>query len=279
MNLESPLRYPGGKRALAGTIAETMTANGLVGAQYFEPFAGGGAVGLHLLGRGIASEIHLNDIDPSIHCFWQAITQETEQFAQWVMTVPINLTEWKHQQEIYRRADLDKPFELGFAAFYLNRCNHSGIISGSTPIGGYAQRGKWTMDIRFYRETLARRVRNIGEARDHIHIYNMDAIEFIQSGMPPGSEPTFLYLDPPYQSNGSRLYARYYESDNHRQLAVYLARRPDLCWAMSYDDTPRIRELYPERSVSNIYLGYSLHRKRMSRELLIFSLSTTDPRR
>ena len=44
-------------------------------------------------------------------------------------------------------------YELGFATFYLNRTNRSGIIKGGV-IGGKEQTGKWTLDVRFNREAF-----------------------------------------------------------------------------------------------------------------------------
>ena len=54
--------------------------------------------------------------------------------------------------------------EIGFAAFYLNRCNFSGVIKGG-PIGGINQTGKWKIDARFNKEDLIRRIRNLKRER------------------------------------------------------------------------------------------------------------------
>ena len=51
--------------------------------------------------------------------------------------------------------------ELGFAAFYLNRTNHSGILSNAGPIGGFDQTGNYLIDARFNRPELVRRVCDI----------------------------------------------------------------------------------------------------------------------
>ena len=48
-------------------------------------------------------------------------------------------------------------YELGFAAFYLNRTNRSGILNAGV-IGGKKQDGKWEMDARFNRDNLASRI-------------------------------------------------------------------------------------------------------------------------
>lgn len=38
--------------------------------------------------------------------------------------------------------------EIGFATFFLNRTNRSGILKAGV-IGGKAQLGKWKIDVRF----------------------------------------------------------------------------------------------------------------------------------
>ena len=45
----SPLRYPGGKAALAGFFADIITALGVDEARYIEPYAGAWAQGIALL--------------------------------------------------------------------------------------------------------------------------------------------------------------------------------------------------------------------------------------
>jgi len=64
--------------------------------------------------------------------------------------------------------------------FYMNRCNRSGIISGS-PIGGFEQKGEWKIDVRFNRENLALRIEKIAKYKEAIHLSQMDVIEFLKS--------------------------------------------------------------------------------------------------
>lgn len=245
--------------------------NDLFGCSYFEPFAGGAGAALRLLGEGIVSELHLNDVDPCITAFWRAVLHEPERFADAIGSVPVNMEEWKRQQSVCRSADTTAPFELGFATFYLNRCNRSGILFGAAPIGGRAQTGKWKMDVRFYRKSLAERVRAVAQKRDRIHVTNMDAREFLVKRLPRGWERkrVFAYLDPPYYSNGNRLYLNFYEDQDHRELSRYLQRQGTLPWVMSYDDAPFIRDLYATCTISHLSLQHSLQQKKQARELLI----------
>lgn len=55
-------------------------------------------------------------------------------------------------------------YELGFATFYLNRTNRSGIIKGGV-IGGVEQSGSWRMNARFNRDDLAKRIRKIANKK------------------------------------------------------------------------------------------------------------------
>ena len=271
MRYDSPLRYPGGKARFAALLTHIIELNNLSGCSYFEPYAGGAGAALRLLREDVVSEIHLNDVDHRITAFWNAALDEPERFVDAILSVPVNIAEWKRQQHVYLRADASKPFDLGFSAFYLNRCNRSGVLLGGAPIGGYAQTGKWRIDARFNRENLAKRVLTIARKREQIHITNMDALAFLAKHLPHGRgrKRVFVYLDPPYYSNGQRLYLNFYRDRDHRSLSRYMHRQGPLRWVMSYDDASFIRDLYANCAISHFLLQYSLQRKRQARELLI----------
>ena len=271
MRYDSPLRYPGGKASLASLLARTIELNDLRGCTYFEPFAGGAGAALRLLREKVVSEIRINDLDARIIAFWNAILGERERFVENILSVPLSVAEWESQREIYRRGDTSKEFELGFATFYLNRCNRSGVLFRAAPIGGHEQTGKWKIDARFNRAALAERVIAISGRRESIHVTNLDAREFLVHHLPRGRnrDRVFTYLDPPYHSNGNRLYLNHYRDGDHGQLARYMQRQRTLSWVMSYDDVPRIRDLYASCTVRRLSIRYSFQQKTETRELLI----------
>ena len=271
VKFDSPLRYPGGKAALAPFLAKTIALNGLAGCAYYEPFAGGAGAALRLLREEAVSCVHINDRDPRIAAFWRAAVKQSERFAAAIMSVKLNVQEWKRQREVYLGKDPRKPFELGFATFYLNRCNRSGVLFGAAPIGGYEQAGKWKRGARFYRESLAERVAELGRRANEIHISNMDAGRFLVENLPRGHGRcrVFAYLDPPYWEKGGRLYFNSYSPKDHSALAHYMQRQRALKWVASYDDAQEIREMYASSSISPLSLRYSLCRVRGAREILI----------
>ncbi|HHM1579132.1 TPA: DNA adenine methylase, partial [Klebsiella pneumoniae] len=67
----SPFRYPGGKDKLTSFLAIFLTHNKLSGARFIEPFCGGAGASLSLLFGGYVSEVHLNDKNYALYCFWE----------------------------------------------------------------------------------------------------------------------------------------------------------------------------------------------------------------
>lgn len=279
MTFDSPLRYPGGKTSLSKFLSRTIEVNGLSGCSYYEPFAGGAGAALSLLKSGIVTDLHLNDLDIGIVSFWRSVLYEPKRFIDAIFSTQLNLGEWRRQLEIRQLADPNRPFDLGFATFYLNRCNRSGIILGAAPIGGYSQSGNWKIGVRFYRETLARRVLDIGEYRERIHISQMDALDFLSTNLSiiAACPPSFVYLDPPYHVKGKRLYMNAYRDRDHQDLASFVQETQKLHWAMSYDDTDFVRELYSSCRLTSLSLNYSLQRKRRAHELFILPLGMSHP--
>ena len=271
MKFDSPLRYPGGKAALGPFLAETIALNGLANCAYFEPFAGGAGAALWLLRKGIVSEAHINDLDPCVAAFWQAALDEPDRFSDAIISAKLDLDEWKRQRDIYAGRDTNRPFDLGFATFYLNRCNRSGVLAGAGPIGGYEQTGKWKIDARFYRESLAKRVRALGQLSDRIHLSSLDAHRFLIKKLPRGRgrSRVFAYLDPPYWEKGGRLYLNSYAPKHHTALARYMQHQNTLKWVMSYDDAAQIRHKYAYANIHRFSLRYTLSESRSAQELLI----------
>ncbi|TAJ91533.1 MAG: DNA adenine methylase [Gammaproteobacteria bacterium] len=271
MRHTSPLRYPGGKAELTGFLTDVIDLNDLRGCPYYEPYAGGAGAAIGLLKHGVVSEIFLNDADRRVYAFWRAILQNSERFVERIHTVPLSIKEWYRQHKICARPRSHAQFDLGFSAFYMNRCNRSGVLSGAGPIGGYEQSGKWRMDVRFNRETLARRILNLSRMKTQIHVTCEDAIVFLKKQLPRGRgrNRVFVYLDPPYVNNGQRLYLNAYQQDDHAKLSRYLDDQTVLPWIMSYDDSSLVRELYVKQQIALMPIRYTLQEKRSAHELII----------
>lgn len=271
MRYSSPLRYPGGKAGLTGFLSSVIIRNDLHNCAYYEPYAGGAGAALGLLNEGAVSELFLNDADIRINAFWQSALHASERFVEQIRTIPVTMEEWHRQRNICISPELHTEFDVGFAAFFMNRCNRSGVVTGAGPIGGWAQAGKWRVGVRFNRDTLAERIICLSRQRDRIHVSCHDAIDFLKTKLPRGRGrgKVFVYLDPPYVKKGQRLYLNSYNREDHAQLAQYIHKQNTLPWVMSYDDSELVRELYARYKIVIMPIQYSLQEKRAARELII----------
>src|ERR1051325_3746733 len=149
----TPLRYPGGKSRLANYVKVLLLKNELGSVHYIEPYAGGAGLGVTLLLHNFAKTITINDIDPLVHAFWKCAVTETDKFCKRISSVRVSMAEWHRQRDVIENRRKHKMIDVGFAAFFLNRTNRSGIINGGV-IGGQAQDGEWKVDARFNKKNL-----------------------------------------------------------------------------------------------------------------------------
>jgi DNA adenine methylase len=267
MTSESPLRYPGGKQVLAGVLASLIKLNGLENGLYAEPYAGGAGAALSLLFSGHVKKLLLNDADPCIFSMWKSILLDTDSFLTLLERAPVTIKEWRKQKTIYSSPRDYSSLQVGFATFFLNRTNRSGIIKNAGPIGGYDQTGAWKVDARFNKTELARRIEKIGMYRNRISFTNLDAMAFLKQLKAP--ESTFVYLDPPYFVKGRELYLNHYVAGDHEILARFMKVQPGLKWIMSYDAAEEIEELYSSFRQVRFTLSYSATTRKAGNELLI----------
>lgn len=267
MRTASPLRYPGGKSAMAGLISSIRSINRLGDRAMAEPFGGGAGASLSLLFREESSTISINDADAAIHDFWWAILNRPKFFSKMIRQKRISMAEWHRQRAIYRSASRVSRTLRGFATFYLNRCNRSGIIMNGGPIGGIRQKGEWNLDARFNKLDLEYRCAKVAEYKDRIRISCLDGIKFIE-----GLDPTksFFFIDPPYFVKGQTLYMNSLDSFYHKALADKLKSMKDAAWVLTYDDCPEIRRMYAKWSIIRPFtLRYTASEKRIGNEILI----------
>ena len=266
-NYHSPLRYPGGKTSLLPFFEKIIEEHGLEKITYVEPFAGGAGAALGLLFSDKVERIVINDLDRAIYSFWLSAIFESGKFIRKIYATPITIAEWKKQREIYRNPKSDT-FRLGFATFFLNRTNISGILDGG-PIGGLDQKGKWKINARYNKKNLAAKIRRIALYKEKISVSQKDGLDLIEKYL--DKKNTFIYLDPPYYEKGAALYLNHYQKENHTALAKKLNQHKNSLWLLTYDNKREIKSLYPNREIINFSLRYNAYESRKGREVMILS--------
>ncbi len=273
----TPLRYPGGKQKLAPFVREIIYANGLEGGHYVEPYAGGAGVAIDLLVGGDVGHIHLNDSSYHIYAFWNSVLTDTERFCSHISRCLLNVEEWKVQREILRNPAQYSEFDVGFATFYLNRTNRSGVLTGGV-IGGLDQTGNWKMDARFSMNELIRRVELIGSFRDMITICNLDAEEYFATYVTILPDNTLVYCDPPYFEKADRLYLNHYSPDDHKRISEVIQEIDNVKWMVSYDGVKSILDYYKDRRKFLYSLQYNAAKAYKGSEVFIFGDDVVIPR-
>ena len=261
----TPLRYPGGKSALAEFIWHTIELNGFTEIPYCEPFAGGAGVAMNLLLQGKVKSVILNDLDTGIYSIWYAIFNDTEWLIEAINNTEITLAVREQQKKVYNELKNFDAYshDLAFATFFLNRVNYSGILTGG-PIGGKEQKGKYKLDCRFNKESLIDKIKEIAKYRDKVHLFHMDAIELLKN-----QSNIFVFADPPYWQAGDMLYEA---SVEHSKLAKVLCESKDIHWIATYDNNVNVANVYEEYSAhSKLFeLQYSASRKRKELECMFY---------
>lgn len=272
----SPLRYPGGKGKLAKFVADVVRLNGISDGLYVEPYAGGAAVAWELLLTGVVRRVAINDLSTPVHSFWSSVLDDTDALVRLIVDTPVDMANRDRLKRVFADAMNADPLELGFATFFLNRTNRSGILNGGA-IGGREQTGKWKIDARYNKPELIARIERIAQARRRITLSNLDAVQFLKEMAPQWSGKTLVYLDPPYFDKGPDLYYNFYKHDDHAGVAAAVHSLHHLHWIVSYDDLPAIHALYEPASCLQYSIGYSARSRKRGREAMFFSSGLTMP--
>lgn len=265
----SPLRYPGGKGKLYPFVAAVIENMKVQHPVYIEPFAGGAGLALSLLFNGVVEEIVINDYDKAIYSMWKAILTQTNAFIELIRNTPVTVAEWYHQKEVYSAQNNKYSLELGFATFYLNRTNRSGILNAG-PIGGYQQTGNYLIDARFNKEDLINRVKKIAKYKKKIHLYNHDIRSFIQSYIPKYIDRAFVYFDPPYFKKGKYLYKNFFVEKDHQDIHDMIVGL-ECPWMVTYDNTPEIQAIYNGLQAWQFDMVYGVANSGLNSEILFIS--------
>lgn len=259
---KSPLRYPGGKTRGVKVISEIIDSLFNGRKILLSPFLGGGSLELFYLSRGLT--IYGNDLFHPLFIFWKNLKENPDKLCS-------NISQIINEEEI----DKDKfqklknfeglsEIEIASRYYIINRCS----FSGATFCGGFS---KSAYESRLTQSCFTR-MENLAPQLSNIHFSNLDAIDFLKQY--DESNDQFIYLDPPYYQE-TYLYGRdgdLHKNFNHQDLAEYLKTRND--WILSYNDVPKIRELYHFADIQEVNWSLSMTSKKSS-EIIIHPRNNT----
>lgn len=267
----TPLRYPGGKAKLAAYAKQLIRDNKLDDGEYIEPYAGGAGIAFELLLQEYVSLIRINDVSHHVYSFWKSVLNDTDELCRRIKNTQLTVASWKRQKKIFANPKDHDYLAVGFATFFLNRTNRSGILNGGV-IGGLDQTGPWKIDARYNADELIFRIESIAKMKQRIKVTRSDAMTFLKHGLPKWPKKSLIYLDPPYFEQGRDLYYDYYKAEDHADVAALItAKMKDRYWIVSYDNVPEIRKLYAGFRRLFYNVGYTARERYDGKEVMFFS--------
>jgi len=255
----TPFRYPGSKNKMLPILMEHLHPLIQSEQKFVDVFVGGGSVLLEVATKYPQIELHANDKDYWIACFWRVVSAGDSKKLQELLKLvrqPVTLELfYKLRQEL-----TTDEIQCAYRAIFFNRTTFSGILY-SGPIGGKDQKSKYTVDCRYNVDKLCQKITqcfNLLSGRTIIS--NQDFT--VYDALINTNYPT--YLDPPYYVKGNILYIEYMKEAEHDSLSKILHQRDN--WVLSYDDCPQIRELYKDKKIIDSTTRYCINGKKTSWE-------------
>lgn len=260
----SPFRYPGGKTWFVPTLRKWLNSKKTKPALLIEPFAGGGIVGLTTAFEKMAEKVLLIELDPYVASVWHVLIHgDFDKLANRILKFELNIKNVQQALALPADSTDDKAFQT----ILRNRVSHGGIMA---PGAGFIKNGENGKGIssRWYPETLARRIRDIGMIREKIKFVEGDALEIIAPYLDdPG---TVFFVDPPYTAAGKRAGRRLYSHsglDHENLFDTFINAKSDFLF--TYDNSEDLIEVARSRGFKTKLIAMkNTHHAKMS-ELII----------
>jgi DNA adenine methylase len=231
----SPFRYPGGKTWLVPLFRRWMMSLPSQPEVLIEPFAGGGIISLTTAFEQMANRVVMVELDKQIASVWKTILSgDAEWLAKRILS--FDLTVESARMEFAKTPQTQR--ELAFQTVLKNRTAHGGILAEGAGVLKNGENGKGILS-RWYPQTIAKRITNIGYVAHRIEFKHGDAFEELARFQ--NDRNAVFFIDPPYtaggKSAGSRLYT-HCEVDHERLFSFCERLRGD--FLLTYDNADEV---------------------------------------
>jgi DNA adenine methylase Dam len=271
MSISPIIKWPGGKARLLPLLRQGMPTNLHGFTQYVEPFLGGGALFLEMLGEGNFAEYLVSDSNPRLMNLYDAVRDTP---AELMMLLDVWEREylansWAERSKVYYRCRerFNKIPAVGVESaalfIYLNKTCFNGLYRENKSGGFNAPFGKYE-NPRFYdRSNIMELSRKLGRRSGGKPTALLRCGDFLalEDSI---ADDAFVYLDPPYHPIGGVGYTTYKLDDFNQESQVALR---DLCvrldrrgvkWLLSNSDPHNIDA--DQNFLDDLYASYNIRR-------------------
>lgn len=251
----SVLRYPGGKTKALKQIVPLIPQDCVV---LYSPFFGGGSVEITTASRPIVEKVVANDKFSLLINFWNNVQEHPIEIQKRLRSY--NVTKDVFHDFRKKITNVTDNIEQASYYFAINRCS----FSGATFCGGFSEESS---KKRFTTNSIDK-ISKIDLKKFEFHSY--DVIDFLRNCV-KNEEKHYIYADPPYLlEKGNKLYGN--KGDLHEQF-VHQLFHDELVkydrWILSYNDCPKIREMYSGYKISTLSWKYGMNSSKISSEIII----------
>ena len=234
----SPFRYPGGKTWFVPLFRRWMQSFEVPPRTLVEPFAGGGIISLTAAFEKLTDKVVLVELDDQIAAVWETILGgEAEWLSKRIVSFELSLESAK--KEFTRKPSSRR--EVAFQTVLKNRTAHGGILAEGAGVIKHGENGKG-IHSRWYPQTIAKRITNIGLIAERICFNHGDAFPTLSKFK--NNERAVFFIDPPYTAGGKRAGSRLYTHnivDHARLFSICEELRGE--FLLTYDNADEVRAL------------------------------------
>jgi len=220
--------------------------------------------------------IWINDKDYGIACLWTSVLKYPDELKNLVRGFTPSVDAFHYIKNILlttdylNRADKDNIVSFGFNKLAIHQISYSGLgtMSGG-PLGGKEQKSDYKIDCRWSPEYLIKQIDELHELFSCFKFEEDRCTSYdFQTMIENNFKKYLLYCDPPYYMKGEELYQYSFTEQDHIRLSELL-QNTNHVWLLSYDDCPRIRELYDWANIEEVKVNYTINGSNTKQELLI----------
>jgi DNA adenine methylase len=277
--MQSILRYPGGKtKRKVRSLILSHAPHGYQ--EYREPFVGGGGVFFSI---GDDHKRWINDLNEGLVDVYLALRDRPDEFIKRCKSVQprqpgepdvyptANSSGKKYNKRLKEQFDdlkFNNDEDQAFRYFFINRTVWAGRVD-------YERKSRLYFSNPEGWDIVA--TQRIEAAAEHLRNVKVTCGDYENLLLAPGKN-VWVYCDPPYMrdtklSATDKLYAHGFTMQDHERFA-YLARKSEHKLCISYDDDPKVRQLFKGFTIIPqqwVYCGTSNEEKKIGQELLILN--------